>query len=214
MTVTTEPSDGAAPHMHSSAAAAVAETAQPSIPRPTPSGQVHDVAMVRWPDEAERRAELAAAGRPCLLVVGPDDQAPEVSLLEDWVREPLHPDEVSARQAGLAARQLCAERPRLDDGLVLFRGGWAAVPPAQIRMAELLVERFGRVVRKDELAEAAWDAGGSAHAQAVKAALIRLGHRLAPLGLELRSLRGRGYLLQASGPCRLHGSESAPESSP
>jgi hypothetical protein len=166
---------------------------------------------VRWPEEADLRRALAGDGRSCLLVVGPDTPAPRTELLEDWVREPLDPAEVAARRAGLAARRACVERPRLDDGLLLFRGGWAAVPPAQVEMAALLVERFGAVVGKEELAAAAGTAGASAHAEAVKAAMGRLGRRVAPLGLELRSVRGRGHLLQAVGTCPIHGNGGAPE---
>ena len=70
---------------------------------------------------------------------------------------------------------------------------------------------MGSVVRKDELVAAAASAGGSSHADAVKAAMARLGRRLAPLGLVLRSVRGRGYLLEESCGCPVHGSRSAAE---
>ena len=39
-------------------------------------------------------------------------------------------------------------------------------------------------------------AGHSTHATALKAAVGRLERRLAPLGLRLRSIRARGYLLE------------------
>ncbi len=71
-------------------------------------------------------------------------------------------------------------------------------------MAGLLVERFGQVARQEELTEAAGAAGASQHDDAVKAAMGRLAKRLAPLGLELGSIRGRGYLLQAAERCPSH----------
>jgi len=172
-------------------------------------GRVGGIELVQWPSEDERRAELAALGRPCLLVLGPDQRVPVLFELEDWVREPLEADEVAARCAALVRRSRCGAPPTLDDGLLLHGGAWAAVPPAQEGMVELLIARIGSVVNREELAAAATRCGGSGNDEAVKAAMARLGRRLEPLGLALRCIRGRGYLLETDDACPLHGTRSA-----
>jgi hypothetical protein len=174
-------------------------------------GHVAGVDVVLWPDEADRRAALDEAGRPCLLVISCDETAPRLGPLEDWVREPLEADEVRARCLALGRRAACGSPPTLDDGLLLHCGAWAAIPPAQVAMVELLVDRIGSVVRKEELVAAAEATGASSHEEAVKAAMGRLVKRLAPLGLDVRAIRGRGYLLEVRNRCPVHGTRSAAE---
>jgi hypothetical protein len=182
-------------------------TQPPSPTPPTAFGRTAGTTLaevVRWPAEVERRAELARRGRPCVLVVGIDEPPPATELLEDWVREPVDPDELAARLEAVSRRACCGDAPTIDDGLVRHRGAWASGPPAQVGMAELLLANLGRVVGRDELARAAADSGGSTNGEAVKAAATRLGRRLAPLGLELKAVRGRGYLLHAVDRCPVH----------
>jgi DNA-binding response OmpR family regulator len=73
---------------------------------------------------------------------------------------------------------------------------WVALSPGQRPIAQLLIARLGRVVRHDDLVVACAAAGHSTHTTALKAAVGRLERRLAPLGLRLRSIRARGYLLE------------------
>jgi hypothetical protein len=65
---------------------------------------VSDVAVVRWPLEAERREELVRARRPRLLLVCPGSPPPLVDDdIEDWVRLPAEPLEVALRARRLHA---------------------------------------------------------------------------------------------------------------
>jgi hypothetical protein len=62
-----------------------------------------DVTYVRWPDEAEVRADLRARLRPRLLLVAPDAAPPDVvDDLEDWVRVPADERDISVRANRLA----------------------------------------------------------------------------------------------------------------
>ena len=65
-----------------------------------------------------------------------------------------------------------------DDHLVWFGDRWCAVSDALVPATRLLVERFGDVVRHDELVAACAANGGSDHRGAVKATMGRvdLGH--------------------------------------
>ncbi len=78
-------------------------------------------------------------------------------------------------------------------------------------MIDVLLAHLGTVVHKEQLAEAARASGASHHDDAVKSAVARLGQRIAVLGLVIRSIRGRGYLLEVEDPCPVHGTGSGAE---
>lgn len=82
--------------------------------RRTPPDDEVEVAVVSWPNEAERLAALRAHGEPRLVLV-PEGLASPVGddELEDWVRLPATDDEVTTRRRRLArlAREVGAHGP-------------------------------------------------------------------------------------------------------
>jgi len=157
-----------------------------------------DVAILRWPDQAEEARRLDQLGRPRLLIVSADDPPPPTeSCLEDWVRVPATDEDVAAR---VAARSRHADRhptlPTIDSwGQLEWQGATVLLSPRELVIAEMLVEKFEQAVRDNELIERAWPAGdGSPTALRVHA--HRLRKRVAPVGLSLTSIRGYGYLLR------------------
>jgi DNA-binding winged helix-turn-helix (wHTH) protein len=60
-----------------------------------------------------------------------------------------------------------------------------------------LVERFGAVVHRDALAATGWPEGSPGR-NALDVHMLRLRRRIAPVGLAVRTIRARGYLLEAS----------------
>ncbi len=64
------------------------------------------------------------------------------------------------------------------------------------------------LVRRDELVSVYEATGGSPNPIAVKAMLGRVVKRFAEVGLVLQSVRGRGYLLDATNPCPLHAAQA------
>ena len=70
---------------------------------------------------------------------------------------------------------------------------------------------LGYTALHSALATAPWAVGALFGSAASAILMGRLGRRVAPLGLELRSVRGRGHLLQAVGTCPIHGNGGAPE---
>lgn len=158
-----------------------------------------DLHLLRWPEQGDLREVLRLAGTPCLLVVGQDQPPPEEwDELEDWIREPFDILEFEARKSTLLARVRRVERrPRIDESGLLWVGhSWAAIPTRQLSIAQMLVDRLDSVVRRDELIALCDEAGSSDHAAALQAAVGRLERRFASVGLRLRSVRGRGYLLE------------------
>lgn len=158
-----------------------------------------EVALVRWPDEQSRRQRLSLAGGPRLLLVEDGSPAPSLlDCLEDWVRVPASEDEVRARVDALSIRRAAHEHdaPGLDeDGVLRFRGKWVSLPPLETRMTEVLLSRFGAVVARDQLVKVGWPDGATGR-NALDVHVLRLRRRLEPLGLVIRTVRSRGYLLE------------------
>jgi two-component system OmpR family response regulator len=156
------------------------------------------IEAARWPSERDKVEDLRRRRVPRLLVVEPgaDPPLPE-DFLEDWVRPDTTDDEVEARRSGLEARaRLYGALPEIDDdGLLRFRRRWVAVSPVEGALVRALVERYGSVVTRDTLAARAWPDGIPTR-NALDVHMLRLRRRIAPLGLEIRTVRSRGYLLQ------------------
>jgi hypothetical protein len=163
-------------------------------------GTTVDVVLLRWPEEEARLERVRAAGAPRLLLVGGDLAPPPSSdPLEDWIRLPAADDDLRARVATLSARADHAlVAPTVDaDGLLRYRDRWVTLSPVERALAAALVDRFGAVVGRDTLVRRAWP-GGSPTRNALDVHMLRLRRRIASLGLEVRTVRARGYLLQAA----------------
>ena len=161
---------------------------------------MEDVVVLRWPEQSGESQSLARAGRPRLLLVGPDADPPIVADWNvDWVRLPADERDVAARIQALARRVRPQERPRIDEaGRLLFADGWVALSPIEARLAALLVECFGSIVSSEDLCERGWAEhdGGGPRSNALRVHLTRLRRRLSPLDLEVRSVRSKGFVLQ------------------
>jgi DNA-binding response OmpR family regulator len=158
-----------------------------------------DVALVRWPFETRRRQELSAEGVPRLLLVDPQAPPPVVDdPIEDWVRLPVSDADVRARVDTLLRRERVQNdhQLRVDHHGVLHVGATSTpLPPVEARLMEALVNRLGVVVSREALAKAGWP-DGEPKRNVLDVRILRLRRRLDPLGLHLRTVRHRGYLLE------------------
>lgn len=83
----------------------------------------------------------------------------------------------------------------IDEGGLLHRGKrWVALPDVEWRLLGLMVERLGRLVRREDLTAVGWP-GVPTASTALNVRIKRARHRLAPLGLQITTVRGRGYVL-------------------
>jgi DNA-binding response OmpR family regulator len=161
-----------------------------------------DVVLVRWPSEEKKVADLRREGRPRLLLVD-GDSAPPVTgdALEDWIRVPAREADLRARITSLSMRTVTRPfdlAPELDgDGVLRFRGQWVSLPPVEARLTEAMLDRFSSVVSRDALTASGWP-GGAPGRNALDVHVLRLRRRLEPVGLVIRTVRSRGYLLEAS----------------
>jgi two-component system OmpR family response regulator len=157
------------------------------------------VAVLRWPDEEPRRVQLRNTCGPRLLLVAPEAPAPVVAdYLEDWIRLPADDRDLQARIDGLTLRMQDRRRsdPEVDeDGLLRIGGVWVALPPIEARLATALLERLGSVVARDALVRAGWPQGAP-NRNVLDVHILRLRRRLEDVGLTIRTVRSRGYLLE------------------
>jgi len=158
-----------------------------------------DVTLVRWPAEQLRRERLAEEGVPRLLLVDDGEAPPQVlDLLEDWIRVPADDADIRARIWTLQSRfdATGSTSPLLDeDGVIRMGGAWTSLPPVEARLTNALLERFGAVVSREALSRSGWPDGAPGR-NALDVHVLRLRRRLAPLGLVIRTVRLRGYLLE------------------
>ena len=155
--------------------------------------------MLRWPEEEGRRSRISQAGEPRLLLVADGEEPPPVSdCLEDWIRVPAAESDVKARVDALAVRSQAhtTNGPVLDDfGVLRLNGSWVALPPLEARLAEALLERLGAVTSRELLIRAGWPTGAPGR-NALDVHVLRLRRRLAVVGLVIRTVRSRGYLME------------------
>ncbi len=167
--------------------------------------------MLRWPEEESRRTRISQAGEPRLLLVPDGEDPPPVGdCLEDWIRVPAAENEVRARVDALASRSLAHHStnegnghsmapagPVLDDfGVLRVNGSWVALPPLEARLAEALLKRLGAVTSRELLIRAGWPSGAPGR-NALDVHVLRLRRRLTPVGLAIRTVRSRGYLMES-----------------
>ena len=161
-----------------------------------------DVVLLRWPAESHRRDDLIDLGTARLLLVEDGATPPHPhDCLEDWIRVPAPEIDLRARIAALEARAVrhAPSVPTLDsDGVLRFDDGWVSLPPVEARLTRSLVERFGAVVGRETLARAGWPEG-TAGRNALDVYVLRLRRRLISVGLVIKTVRSRGYLLEAAG---------------
>ena len=161
-----------------------------------------EVALLHWPRDAAARAHLAAAMLPRLLLVPAGEEPPQPGdEMEDWIRLPADERDVAARLSSLSARaERSLETTVLMDGRCLRRGATTTpLSPSEARFARCLVAHPGTVVTRTELTRTIW-AEEPPSAKALDDIAYRLRKRLAPMGLDLVSSRGRGYALHVGSP--------------
>ncbi|WJV51021.1 helix-turn-helix domain-containing protein [Streptomyces flavofungini] len=142
--------------------------------------------------------ELRLRKAPRLLLVLPGEEPPTtLDPLEDWVRLPVDERELRVRCDTLRARA-SLRKPVIDAHDVLrFAGRHLPLAAGEAAIARPLIESYGSVVSRDVLAAGLWPDDETGRRNALDVRVSRTRRRLAPLGLVIRTLRHRGYLLHA-----------------
>lgn len=156
------------------------------------------VTVLDWPEAEAARQDLADRGGLRLLRIGPEVPAPLViDPNEDWIRVPCSEEDIAARKRMLRARrqERSPRPPRVDQYDVLRVGGLRKpLGPVEARLMRSLLADPGEVVPRHELVEAGWDQATPTR-NAVDLRVMRLRRRVEPFGVMIRTVRGRGYVV-------------------
>ena len=157
-----------------------------------------DVALIQWPSDESLRRELAELRQPRLLLVDSDVEPPECTdVLEDWVRLPVSREDRNARIRTLESRIESQHPPTPSvngNGTLRYRGESTQLSAIQSDLVRLMIERFGAAVNREHLAAVAWP-GSDSSDNNLDVTIGRLRRQLVPVGLRIRTVRSRGYLL-------------------
>lgn len=127
---------------------------------------------------------------------------------DDYMAKPFDIREFEARvrsllrrQAGLRSSTVTLGALTLDQISRQFsaHGQPIDLPPRERALLELLVMRAGKVVAKEAIVQSVTSLDDILSDNAIEQYVSRLRRRLAPLGLNLRTVRGLGYLLERPG---------------
>ena len=162
---------------------------------------VRPVDILRWPADAGQRRDRLARGRGCLWVVDTEATPPTIGPGEDWVWRRSDERDLFARLSRLSGRlKADQDDPSLevdDDGNLTRNGTTVILSPTEAAVTNLLGAHLGRVVPRSALATASAD-NHVLSPRSIDRTVHRLRDLLGPLGLELHTIRGRGFLLDLS----------------
>jgi DNA-binding response OmpR family regulator len=125
---------------------------------------------------------------------------------DDYLTKPFALGELEARIRALARRAAGARTDARCGPLVLDRAGQRVLAdgvPLELTRAEYmvlaaLVERCGKVVSKSQLFEQLYNWDANAGLSAVEVYVSRIRRKIERSGVRVRTVRGLGYLLEAS----------------
>jgi two-component system response regulator TctD len=130
---------------------------------------------------------------------------------DDYLPKPFDLDELEARVRALARRKGVGPTEALEpaefhglqvdnaSGAVRHRGRPMELTPREAALLRALLARPGQALAKERLSELVFPGEVDVQASAVEVVAYRLRKKLAPTGVQLVTLRGLGYLLQADG---------------
>ena len=144
---------------------------------------------------------------PVLMLTAMDTLEDRVRGLDagadDYLAKPFDLPELEARVRALLRRGAGAT-PHLVQGLLRFDTVGRRVfhdkrplelSPRELALLELLMMRAGRVVSKEQLVNHLYGWGDEVADNAIEVNVYRLRKKLEPLGCEIRTVRGMGYLM-------------------
>ena len=163
--------------------------------------------LKRLRDRRSRVPVLILSARDSL-----DDRVQGLDLgADDYMTKPFDLPEFEARVRALVRRGqhratnvLHHGRLELDlEARRAFHEGKAIDFSArELAVVELLMSRQGRVVTKEQLVDRVFGWGEDVGSNAIEVCVHRVRRKLEPYGIEIRTVRGMGYLLEKTGEAK------------
>lgn len=155
-----------------------------------------------------RRLRARKSTMPVLMLTAFDALEDRVRGLDlgadDYLAKPFDLPELEARVRALLRRG-SNSTPDLEHGPLRFDTVGRRVfhdrkplelSPRELAVLELLMMREGRVVSKEQIANHLYGWGDEVGDNAIEVYVYRLRRKLEPLGCEIRTVRGMGYLME------------------
>jgi two-component system response regulator TctD len=172
------------------------------------------------------RARAAGLAQPVLILTARGTVGDRILGLnagaDDYLPKPFDLDELEARLKALGRRgaasppgtgpgapgattgssivSLGALDWDRDSGAFYHQGQVLELTPRETALLRALMARPGQAMAKERLFERVFPGASDVQHEAVEVVVYRLRKKLAPTGVELVTLRGLGYLLNASAP--------------
>lgn len=120
-----------------------------------------------------------------------------IDPIEDWVRAPVSRVDIDARKNSLRERALRYRSPTVDDGRSLYyNSSVITVSDAQAALLHLFVDHFTEVVSRKDLEDRVAERVSRPSRNSLDLLIMRLRRRVPEVGLAIRTVRGRGYVLE------------------
>ncbi|HSD61247.1 MAG TPA: response regulator transcription factor [Burkholderiales bacterium] len=140
---------------------------------------------------------------------GVDDRVRGLDLgADDYLTKPFQLAELEARVRALTRRGMCGAPTMLVHGPLCFDqvgrraslgGDVLELSARELGLLEILVQRGGRVVSKQQLVDHLCEWGEEVSDNAIEVYVHRLRRKLEP-GVKIRTVRGLGYCLEQAAP--------------
>jgi two-component system OmpR family response regulator len=156
-----------------------------------------------------RRLRARNGGLPVLILTAADSVEQRVGGLDagadDFMAKPFALTELEARVRALVRRRMGASSSQLKFGAltydqvgrVAFLGGQALdLSAREIGLLEILLQRAGRLVSKEQIVDHLCEWGEEVSHNAVEVYMHRLRRKLEGSGMRVSTVRGLGYCLE------------------
>jgi two-component system OmpR family response regulator len=175
-----------------------------------------DLGLPRLPGlEVLRRLRARPGGvngrLPVLILTaldGVEDRVKGLDLgADDYMAKPFELSELEARVRALARRGLCGAPTLIQNGLLAYDssgrvayldGKALDLSARELGLLEILLQRVGRLVSKDQLVQHLCEWGEEVSHNAIEVYVHRLRKKLEP-GAAIATVRGLGYCLEKAG---------------
>jgi two-component system OmpR family response regulator len=161
--------------------------------------------------EVLKRLRARGNNLPVLILTAADSVDERVKGLDygadDYMAKPFSLQELEARVRALTRRGMGSTTATINHGPLVYDqagrvatidGRMVELSARELGLLEVLLQRSGRLVSKDQLVERLCEWGEEVSNNAIEVYIHRLRKKLEGAGVAVRTVRGLGYLLEAA----------------